>query len=296
VLTLITNYQEEKKMAYDTTKLVKLGALKSLAEKINTDFTKNKDFNALKSQVDGLVSTGGQPNVIESVKVNGVAQEVQDKAVNITVPTKVSDLNNDSQFQTQSQVASAIAAADHMKRKIVDSTDEITLDAPDASQYIYMVLKSSTKNGDKYDEYMVLDGALEKVGDWAVDLSGYVQKEEGKGLSTNDYTTEEKEKLAGIEEGANKYTHPQHTAAVAGLYKVTVDELGHVTAAEAVSKNDITGLGIPAKDTTYSDVTANGASGLMSGTDKAKLDGIVIAEDTEVTEMINEVFADKESA
>ena len=283
-------------MAYDTTKLVKLGALKSLAEKINTDFTKNKDFNALKSQVDGLVSTGGQPNVIESVKVNGVAQEVQDKAVNITVPTKVSDLNNDSQFQTQSQVASAIAAADHMKRKIVDSTDEITLDAPDASQYIYMVLKSSTKNGDKYDEYMVLDGALEKVGDWAVDLSGYVQKEEGKGLSTNDYTTEEKEKLAGIEEGANKYTHPQHTAAVAGLYKVTVDELGHVTAAEAVSKNDITGLGIPAKDTTYSDVTANGASGLMSGTDKAKLDGIVIAEDTEVTEMINEVFADKESA
>lgn len=283
-------------MAYDTTKLVKLGALKSLAEKINTDFTKNKDFNALKSQVDGLVSTGGQPNVIESVKVNGVAQEVQDKAVNITVPTKVSDLNNDSQFQTQSQVASAIAAADHMKRKIVDSTDEITLDAPDASQYIYMVLKSSTKNGDKYDEYMVLDGALEKVGDWAVDLSGYVQKEEGKGLSTNDYTTEEKEKLAGIEEGANKYTHPQHTAAVAGLYKVTVDELGHVTAAEAVSKNDITGLGIPAKDTTYSDVTANGASGLMSGTDKAKLDGIVIAEDTEVTEMINEVFADQESA
>lgn len=283
-------------MAYDTTKLVKLGALKSLAEKINTDFTKNKDFNALKSQVDGLVSTGGQPNVIESVKVNGVAQEVQDKAVNITVPTKVSELSNDSQFQTQSQVASAIAAADHMKRKIVDSTDEITLDAPDASQYIYMVLKSSTKNGDKYDEYMVLDGALEKVGDWAVDLSGYVQKEEGKGLSTNDYTTEEKEKLAGIEEGANNYTHPAHTAAAAGFYKVTVDALGHVTAAEAVTKTDITDLGIPAQDTTYSDVTANGTSGLMSGTDKAKLDGIIIAEDTEVTEMINEVFADQESA
>lgn len=283
-------------MAYDTTKLVKLGALKSLAEKINTDFTKNKDFNALKSQVDGLVSTGGQPNVIESVKVNGVAQEVQDKAVNITVPTKVSELSNDSQFQTQSQVASAIAAVDHMKRKIVNSTEEITLDAPDASQYIYMVLKSSGKNGDKYDEYMVLDGALEKVGDWAVDLSGYVQKEEGKGLSTNDYTTTEKEKLAGIADNANNYTHPAYTQQASGFYKITVDATGHVSAAEAVTKSDITGLGIPAQDTTYSDVTAGGASGLMSGTDKAKLDGIIIAEDTEVTEMINEVFADQESA
>lgn len=33
-----------------------------------------------------------------------------------------------------------------------------------------------------------------------------VDKETGKGLSTNDYTTEEKEKLAGIENGANKTT------------------------------------------------------------------------------------------
>ena len=31
-----------------------------------------------------------------------------------------------------------------------------------------------------------------------------VDKVEGKDLSTNDYTTEEKEKLAGIETGANK--------------------------------------------------------------------------------------------
>jgi len=34
------------------------------------------------------------------------------------------------------------------------------------------------------------------------DLSDYVLKETGKGLSTNDYTTAEKNKLAGIEAGA----------------------------------------------------------------------------------------------
>ena len=39
-------------------------------------------------------------------------------------------------------------------------------------------------------------------------LSTKVDKVAGKGLSTNDYTDEEKQKLAGIEEGANKYIHP----------------------------------------------------------------------------------------
>jgi len=39
-------------------------------------------------------------------------------------------------------------------------------------------------------------------------LSAKVDKVAGKGLSTEDYTTAEKQKLAGIEEGANKYTHP----------------------------------------------------------------------------------------
>lgn len=42
-----------------------------------------------------------------------------------------------------------------------------------------------------------------------------VNKEQGKGLSTNDYTTDEKNKLSGIEVGANAYTHPQtHPATI----------------------------------------------------------------------------------
>ena len=153
----------------------------------------------------------------------------------------------------------------------------------------HMVSKGTAGEADKYDEYMVIDGVLEKMGDWGVDLSGYVQKETGKGLSTNDYTTAEKTKLGGIEEGANKYTHPTHTAAASGLYKVTVDALGHVTATTKVVKNDITGLGIPAQDTTYTEVTQS-ANGLMTASDKTKLDGMTIATDAEVTEMLTEVF------
>ena len=100
-----------------------------------------------------------------------------------------------------------------------------------------------------------------------------VDKIEGKGLSTNDYTTVEKNKLAGIAEGANKYIHPSYTSATSRLYKVTVDSTGHVSEVTDVTKSDITNLGIPAQDTTYSNATTSTA-GLMSKDDKSKLDGI----------------------
>ena len=45
------------------------------------------------------------------------------------------------------------------------------------------------------------------------------------------------------------YTHPSYTAKSSGLYKVTVDDKGHVSATAAVTKSDITGLGIPGSDT-----------------------------------------------
>lgn len=148
------------------------------------------------------------------------------------------------------------------------------------------------KVGDAY-KYDVLAGF--------VDLSGYVEKEAGKGLSANDFTDELKAKLDAIAEGANKYEHPTHTAYASGLYKTTVDEQGHVTAAAPVTKADITGLGIPAQDTTYDEATTAKA-GLMSAADKTKLDGMDTtidkaianhtATDAEVSEMLAEIYGE----
>lgn len=59
------------------------------------------------------------------------------------------------------------------------------------------------------------------------------------------------------------YTHPAAKQLAAGLYKVTTDANGHVTAGTAVSKTDITELGIPGQDTTYS--TFKGASASAAG-------------------------------
>lgn len=78
--------------------------------------------------------------------------------------------------ETDTLIKTAINNADHLKRKIVAATGEIDLTAKDADQYIYMVPNGLQHDDDKYDEYIVIEGKLEKVGDWEVDLTGYYTK------------------------------------------------------------------------------------------------------------------------
>lgn len=49
----------------------------------------------------------------------------------------------------------------------------------------------------------------------------------------------------------SSYVHPKHTEHDLGLYKFSNDNLGHVDSAVAVTKKDITALGIPGEDTRY---------------------------------------------
>lgn len=68
----------------------------------------------------------------------------------------------------------------------------------------------------------------------------------------NNFTTDLKNKLNGVANNANNYSHPTFIARTSGLYKITVNAQGHVTGVDAVTKADITTLGIPAQDTAYS--------------------------------------------
>ena len=63
-------------------------------------------WNAAKTHADSAhAPSNAQANVIESIKVNGTAQTITSKAVNITVPTKTSDLTHDSGFLVASDIA-----------------------------------------------------------------------------------------------------------------------------------------------------------------------------------------------
>ncbi len=108
-------------------------------------------------------------------------------------------------------------------------------------------------------------------------------------------TSAQKVKLDGIEAKANNYTHPTHTAAATtqeGLYKIVVDNLGHVTQTTAAinevssdgaytvigsnEDNELFNLGGALQVVTQNNVTtivAGDNSGIFAGTaEKAKAD------------------------
>lgn len=141
------------------------------------------------SKVDQIIAEGGEPNVIETVKVNGTALTPDaEKAVNIDLsgyakttdlPTKVSDLTNDgdgttgSKFATEAYVNTNGGKIDKIK---VNGTEQtITNKAVD--------ITVPTKTSD-----------LTNDSNFAVDAN-YVHTD-------NNYTTAEKNKLSGIAAGA----------------------------------------------------------------------------------------------
>lgn len=160
-----------------------------------------EDYTTAEKTKLGGIQTGAQVNVIESVKVNGIAQEADGKAVNIAVPTKVSQLNNDSKFQTETEVTSKVnsAVADKVnqtqmtsaisaattdmatktyvtqqlaninKKAVVTSTEEMT-----DPNTIYLIANVGEQDN-SYDEYIVYEGTPEKIGTTKVDLTNYVQ-------------------------------------------------------------------------------------------------------------------------
>ena len=95
----------------------------------------------------------------------------------------------------------------------------------------------------------------------ATQIGQKVDKVAGKGLSTEDYTSEEKAKLAGVAAGANNYQHPATHPAT-----MIEQDASHrfVTDTEKTTLNG--------KASTA--VVTQSANGLMSAADKKKLDGV----------------------
>ena len=77
----------------------KLSQLEAFGMKVVTDFA------ALTARVQSLERAEGQPNIIEKILVNGIQLAVDgNKAVNFSVPTKTSQLENDTDLQNGTQV------------------------------------------------------------------------------------------------------------------------------------------------------------------------------------------------
>ena len=95
-------------------------------------------------------------------------------------------------------------------------------------------------------------------------INNKVDKASGKGLSTNDFTDSLKDKLDGIAAGANNYSLPAASSYTRGGIKIGYAETANNRAVKLASEKAY--VNIP---------NASGsANGLMSASDKAKLDNL----------------------
>lgn len=119
--------------------------------------------------------------------------------------------------ETDSKISAAVANAEHLKRSIVASLP----DPGDADEHtIYMVSKSSGSGNQKYDEYMLVNGAMELIGDSAVDLTNYAlksevntAKSEAISAAASDATTKANNALSDAKEYADGLADNYATAA-----------------------------------------------------------------------------------
>lgn len=175
-----------------------------LAKKVDKvsgkELSTNDYTTAEKNKLAGIAN-GAQVNVIESVKVNGTKLTPSSKAVDVTVPTKISQLTNDSGYQSATNVESIITAKGYQTQSQVQSLinsavgnitsiryEKVTsLPATGATGVIYLVAhKHGTQ--DLYDEYiwMADSKTFEKIGTTDIDLSGYVKKNDLTAITTDE--------------------------------------------------------------------------------------------------------------
>lgn len=149
-----------------------------LAEKVSKEDGKGLSTNDLTDELKQKILNAGDSTF------TGDYNDLTNKP---TIPTKTSELTNDSTYQsaaqveaaitgkgyqTAAQVQSAVAAAGHVTREIVEA---LPTAANAKENVIYLILKPTAEEGNTYDEYMLVSGELEKIGDTRTDLSGYLK-------------------------------------------------------------------------------------------------------------------------
>lgn len=136
---------------------------------------------------------------------------------------------------------------------------------------IYLVSHNYGENN-IYDEYIWVNNTFEKIGSTNVDLSGYIQKVLNANNKVPKFDSNGNLISTGYE--LNK-TVPADAIFTDTTYTLIQDQLDGHKITFTPSNGNATIITIPDNNTTYEDATQS-VHGLMSTTDKTKLDGINI--------------------
>lgn len=144
-----------------------------VAKKANLEHTHEiDDVTGLQDALDGKANTA---HTHTTAQVTGLDTALAGKADKATTLAGYGITDAYTQTQTDTKIAEAVAAADHLKREIVESLPD-TGDADENT--IYMVPQGGSTEDpgtstSHYNEYMLINGAFELIGSSQVDLTGY---------------------------------------------------------------------------------------------------------------------------
>ena len=174
---------------YTTPEKTKLAGIQEGANKTVVDVDLNKESTnpvqnkAIATKLEEITSQGGEPNTIETIKVNGSPLEPDgSKAVDITVPTKVSQLTNDSGYQTAENVEQTLTSKNYATKSDISSvykykgSVETYAELPESEQQIgdvYNVETADSSHGVKAGDNVAWNGTAWDVLSGTVDLSNY---------------------------------------------------------------------------------------------------------------------------
>lgn len=163
-----------------------------------------EDISANLETLQGKIEKTEQDIATNAANIDNNSAAIEDIYSGLDEKANAKDVY--TKAQTDSKIKEEIDKLDHLKRTTVAGLESIDVLAEDADQYIYMVPNVETGN---YDEYMVINGELEKVGDWTIDLSDYattsdLEKKVDKVDGYRLISEAEANKLSGIENGAQE--------------------------------------------------------------------------------------------
>lgn len=162
---------------------------------VNPD--ENKDIQlTVPTKVNELENDAGyQENVIEKIKRNGLLLGIDEKTVDISVPVNLSELINDANFQNGDEVEAAIQTAiSKSGHASFQKVDAVPTAEEAQDNILYLVMNEETSH---YDIYAKIGETMELLDDTTVDLSNYVVKE-----TLNGYVA----KVEGKDLSANDFT------------------------------------------------------------------------------------------
>ena len=196
-------------------------------------------MSVLKEFVGANSTSNGIPGLVPSVEAGKtnlfLSSDGTWKKIDISdeLTEALSEKADKSDVYTKTETDTKIAEAAHLKRVIINADYDLDTVINQYGENCIFMISTESEGDDKYDEYLYIDGALEKVGSWKVNLDDYVKTED------IENTLSEYVKVEDIENTLSEYSKTEDIENTLSGYVKAEDGKRLITEEEGEKLNSI---------------------------------------------------------